>query len=52
MQFTWNVDPVLVHFWGDFGIRYYGLIFSLVFIGGFFLFRRQDTRDGGSDDEA
>ncbi|MFH1137972.1 MAG: prolipoprotein diacylglyceryl transferase [Pseudomonadota bacterium] len=52
MQFTWNVDPVLVHFWGDVGIRYYGLVFSLVFIGGFFLFRWQVTRAGGPEDDA
>ena len=52
MQFTWNVDPVLVHFWGDFGIRYYGLIFALVFIGGFFFFRWQVIRAGGSEDDA
>ena len=44
MQFTWNMDPVLIQFWKGFGIRYYGLIFSLVIIGGFVLFRWQVLR--------
>ncbi|MEW6262300.1 MAG: prolipoprotein diacylglyceryl transferase [Thermodesulfobacteriota bacterium] len=52
MQFTWNVDPVLIHLGGGLGLRYYGLIFSLVFLGGFFLFRWQVLRAGGGEDDA
>jgi prolipoprotein diacylglyceryl transferase len=52
MTFTWDVDPVLIHIWGPFGIRYYGLLFSIVFIVGFLLFRWQVTRAGGSEDDA
>ena len=52
MKWTWDIDPILIHFTRTFGIRYYGLIFSLVFIGGFFLFRWQILRAGGSEDDA
>ena len=52
MKFTWDIDPVLIDLWGPFQIRYYGLIFSLVFIGGYLLFRWQVRRAGGSDDDA
>lgn len=52
MQFTWNVDPILFHFGPNFGLRYYGLLFSCVFVGGFFLFRWQVRRAGGSEDDA
>lgn len=31
--FHWTVDPVLLHIWGPFGIRWY----SLLFLSGFFL---------------
>jgi prolipoprotein diacylglyceryl transferase len=51
MSYTWDVDPVLIHFWGDIGLRYYGLIFSLVFVLGFLLFRWQVVRAGGGEDD-
>ena len=52
MKFIWNVDPVLIHIHGDFGIRYYGVLFALLFLGGFFLYRWQVLRAGGSEDDA
>ena len=52
MIFTWELDPILIHITQTYGIRYYGLLFSLVFVGGFFLFRWQILRGGGSDDDA
>ena len=52
MQFTWDVNPVLWKIWGNFGIRYYGLFFSLVFVFGFLLFRWQVKRAGGTEDDA
>lgn len=51
MTFTWNLDPVIWHITRTYGLRYYGLLFSLVFIGGFFLFRWQVKRAGGSEDD-
>ena len=51
MAYTWDVDPVLIPFWGSIGLRYYGLIFSLVFVLGFLLFRWQVVRAGGSEDD-
>ncbi len=52
MQFTWDIDPVILPLWGGFGFRYYGLLFSLVFVIGFFFFRWQVRRAGGSEDDA
>ena len=50
-EFTWDVDPVLVQL-GPVAIRYYGLIFLCVFLGGYALFRWQVLRGGGNEDEA
>ncbi len=49
----WDADPIALNlpFFG-LQIRYYGLIFGLVLIGGFFFFRRQIMRGGGPEDEA
>ena len=52
MQFTWDIDPYLIHFGQGFGVRYYGLIFSTLLVGGFFLFRWQVRRAQGSEDDA
>ena len=52
MKFTWEFNPILVHLFGPFGIRYYGLIFAIVFIGGYFLFLWQVKRAGGARDDA
>jgi phosphatidylglycerol:prolipoprotein diacylglycerol transferase len=35
-----NIDPFLIHFYGDFGIRYYGLAYALGFIVAIWLWRR------------
>lgn len=35
-----NIDPFLIHFWGDFGIRYYGLAYALGFAIAIWLWRR------------
>ena len=44
---VWNLDPIMFYIPGlGWPVRYYGLIFSLVFIGGFFLFRWQILRAG------
>ena len=52
MTLTWDLDPILIHITQTYGIRYYGLLFSLVFVGGFLLFRWQIMRAGGMDDDA
>ena len=50
---VWNLDPIMFYVPGlGLPVRYYGLIFSLVFIGGFFLFNWQIRRGGGSEDES
>jgi prolipoprotein diacylglyceryl transferase len=50
-KFTWNVDPALFHI-GNFEIRYYSLIFVVVFLGGYALFNWQVKRGGGDEEEA
>jgi phosphatidylglycerol---prolipoprotein diacylglyceryl transferase len=45
-SFTWNLDPELVRI-GPIAIRYYGLLFVAVFIGGYQLLRWQIERAGG-----
>jgi len=35
-----NIDPFLIHFYGDFGIRYYGLAYALGFAIAIWLWRR------------
>ncbi|MDR1045741.1 MAG: prolipoprotein diacylglyceryl transferase [Candidatus Adiutrix sp.] len=50
---VWDLDPVIFQVPGlGLPVRYYGLIFGLVLVGGFFLFRRQILRGRGTDDEA
>src|SRR5688572_7100831 len=56
--FTWDVDPILVHFpaWLAWlpvdGIRYYSLLYVGVFLGGYKLLDWQIRRAGGSPDDA
>ncbi len=50
-KFTWNLDPALLHL-GSFELRYYSLIFALVFIGGYYLLRWQIVRGGGRREDA
>lgn len=35
---VWNVDPVLLHL-GPLQVRYYGILFALGFLIGYYLFR-------------
>ncbi|MEW5723793.1 MAG: prolipoprotein diacylglyceryl transferase [Thermodesulfobacteriota bacterium] len=51
MQFTWNVDPIIVNLGWGLTLRYYGIIFALVFLGGFALYRWQILRAGGTLDD-
>ena len=51
MHFTWDIDPVIVQIGGIIGLRYYGLLFSCLLLGGYFLFRWQVLRAGGSEDD-
>ena len=47
----WDLDPVAFQIFGI-PIRYYGLIFLCVFLGGFALFRWQVRRGGGPEQDA
>lgn len=53
---TWDVDPVLIHYpsWlplpGD-GLRYYSLLYVMVFLGGYKLLDWQIKRAGGRDED-
>lgn len=52
---VWSVDPIAFTItWFDLNlpVRYYGIIFSLVLVGGFYLFRWQILRAKGKEDEA
>jgi prolipoprotein diacylglyceryl transferase len=49
--FTWNVDPILVRL-GPIALRYYSLIFVLVFLGGYWLLKWQIERGGGDEEDA
>jgi prolipoprotein diacylglyceryl transferase len=49
--FTWNVDPVLAHL-GPIQLRWYSLIFVLVFLGGYWLLKWQVKRGGGDEEDA
>lgn len=56
--FTWDIDPVLVHFptWLAWlpvdGIRYYSLLYVGVFLGGYKLLDWQIRRAGGDPEDA
>jgi prolipoprotein diacylglyceryl transferase len=50
---VWDLDPIVFTLPVlNLPVRYYGIIFGLVLLGGFFLFRRQIVRGRGSEDEA
>ncbi|MDR2386943.1 MAG: prolipoprotein diacylglyceryl transferase, partial [Deltaproteobacteria bacterium] len=50
---VWDIDPVLFTIPGtQLMVRYYGLIFALVFLGGFYFFYKQTLRAGGTANEA
>lgn len=46
---TWNVDPVLVHL-GSLQIRWYGLLWAVGFLIGYFIMRRIYRREKMTDD--
>lgn len=56
--FTWDIDPILVHFpaWLSWlpvdGIRYYSLLYVGVFLGGYKLLDWQIRRAGGDPEDA
>jgi phosphatidylglycerol:prolipoprotein diacylglycerol transferase len=56
--FTWDIDPVLVHFpsWLSWlpidGLRYYSLLYVGVFLGGYKLLDGQIRRAGGDAEDA
>jgi prolipoprotein diacylglyceryl transferase len=58
LAFTWDVDPILVHFpsaWRGLpvdGIRYYSLLYVAVFLGGYKLLDWQLRRAGGDPEDA
>jgi prolipoprotein diacylglyceryl transferase len=50
---VWDIDPIaFVIPLVNLPVRYYGLIFGVVLVGGFLLFRWQIVRGRGTDDEA
>ncbi len=53
MEFVWNVDPDLIYIqsWGR-GIRYYGLLYAVALMGGFYWWRWQMTRAGRTEKQA
>jgi len=50
-KFTWDIDPALFHL-GSYELRYYSLIFVVVFLGGYQLLRAQIMRGGGEERDA
>jgi phosphatidylglycerol---prolipoprotein diacylglyceryl transferase len=50
-KFTWDLDPALLHV-GSWELRYYSLIFVVVFLGGYQLLRWQIMRGGGEERDA
>ncbi len=50
-QFTWDLNPALFHL-GSWELRYYSLIFVVVFLGGYQLLRWQVMRGGGEERDA
>jgi len=50
-KFTWDLDPALFHL-GSWELRYYSLIFVVVFLGGYQLLRWQIMRGGGEERDA
>jgi len=46
----WNIDPELIRL-GPFAVRYYGLLFALAFIHGFYVIRWVFRREGRAENE-
>jgi prolipoprotein diacylglyceryl transferase len=51
VEVTWDLDPILLR-GGSIPLRYYGLVFALTVVAGFFLFRWQMRRGGRPDRES
>ena len=47
---VWDVDPWLIRFGDNFGIRWYGLFFACVFLFGYLIFKRFFKKDNISDE--
>lgn len=45
MYITWNVDPTLLE-WGPVSIRWYGVLFALAFLVGYYIMQRILKREG------
>ncbi len=50
-MFVWDVSPILLHL-GPIQVRYYGLVFALMMIGGYYLWQWQMLRGGHTQAEA
>jgi phosphatidylglycerol---prolipoprotein diacylglyceryl transferase len=50
MNFVWDLDPTLFAL-GPLSVRYYGLIFVITLLGGFYLWRWQTKRAGWCEDD-
>ena len=48
--FYWNTDPELIRF-GPLAVRYYGLLFALAFVHGFYVIRWVSQREGRLEEE-
>ncbi len=45
---TWDVDPWLIKFGNNFGIRWYGLLFACAFLFGYLIFQKFFKKEGFS----
>lgn len=50
-MFVWKLNPVIIDL-GPLQIRWYGVLYALVFMGGFYLWRWQMLRGGHSEQKA
>jgi phosphatidylglycerol---prolipoprotein diacylglyceryl transferase len=47
----WNPNPDILHLFGPFTLRWYGVLFSAGFVVGYFLMRKMFRREGRTDQE-
>ena len=50
-MFVWDVSPTIIEL-GPIKLRYYGLLFASMLMGGFYLFRWQVLRGGYTEKQA